>query len=82
MRLIPKEESTCPAKPYLAMTVRRLHGLILDRLETGVVLAAIAVDEGRVDLAEALVEALEVVVLAVLTADVSRVEIASQSFVK
>ena len=78
MRLIPKEESTCPAKPYLAMTVRRLHGLILDRLETGVVLAAIAVDEGRVDL----VEVLEVVVLAVLTADVSRVEIASQSFVK
>ena len=42
------------------------------------VLAAFAVDEGRVDL----VEVLEVVVLAVLTADVSRVEIASQSFVK
>ena len=70
--------SACPAKTSGGSKGCGGHGLFLDRLETGVVLGAIGVDEGRVDL----VEVLEVVVLAVLTADVSRVEIASQSFVK
>ena len=77
MRSIPKEESTCPVKPYLATTARRLHGLILDHLETGAVLAggveATEVDEGQADLVEAPV----VAVPAVPTADVSRVEIAN-----
>jgi len=77
VRSIPKEESTWPVKPYLATTARRLHGLILDHLETGAVLAggveATEVDEGQADPVEAPV----VAVPAVPTADVSRVEIAN-----